>query len=51
MAAQMIDEVEIACMFFLRIMHCHDGIGYEEKVEEENLDSGMVAEVERRRSL
>ena len=32
-------------------MHCHNGIGYEEKVEEENLDSEMVAEVERKWSL
>ena len=28
------------------MIHCHDGIRYEEKVEEENLDSGMVAEAE-----
>ena len=36
---------------FLRIIHCHNGIGYEEKVEEENLDSGMVAKAEGKRSL
>ena len=36
---------------FLRIIPCHSGIGYEEKVEEENLDSGMVAEAKRKRSL
>ena len=46
MAAKMI------CRYaFLRIIHCHNGIEYEEKVEEENLDSAMVAEVERKRSL
>ena len=32
-------------------MCCHNGIGYEEKVEEENLDSGMVVEVEQKRDL
>ena len=47
----MTDELEIANVF-LRIMHhAHHGIGYEEKVEEENLDSGMVAEAERKRNL
>ena len=50
MAAKMIDELELACVF-LRIIYCHNGIGYEEKVEEENLDSGMVAEAEQKRSL
>ena len=46
----MIDELEIGYIF-LRIIRCHNGIGYEEKVKEENLDSGMVAETERKRSL
>ena len=32
-------------------MYCHNVIGYEEKVEEENLDSGMVVEVEQKRDL
>ena len=32
-------------------MCCHNGIEYEEKVEEENLDSGMVVEVEQKRDL
>ena len=32
-------------------MRFHNGIEYEEKVEEENLDSAMVAEAERKRSL
>ena len=32
-------------------MHCHNGIGYEETVQEENLDSEIVAEAERKRSL
>ena len=32
-------------------MCCHNGIGYEEKVEEENLESGMVVEVEQKRDL
>ena len=32
-------------------MHCHNGIGCEEKAEEENWDSGMAAEVEQKRSL
>ena len=32
-------------------MCCHNGIGYEEKVEEENLNSGMVVEVEQKRDL
>ena len=31
---KMIDKLEKAHMSFLRIIHCHDGIGYEEKVEE-----------------
>ena len=39
---------KIVYVFFIR---CHNGIGYEEKIEEENLDSGMVAKVERKRSL
>ena len=50
MVAKMIDELEIACVF-LRIMHCHNGTGYKEKVEEENLNLGMVAEAKRKRSL
>ena len=36
---------------FLRIMHCHNAIGYEDKFEEENLDSEIVAETERKKSL
>ena len=32
-------------------MHCHNRIGYEEKVQEKNLDSEMVAEAEQKRSL
>ena len=36
---------------FLHIICCHDGIRYKEKVEEENLNSRMVAEAERKRSL
>ena len=32
-------------------MHCHNGIGYEENVEDENLAKGMVGEAERKRSL
>ena len=36
---------------FLRIIYCHNGIGYGEKVEEENLGSRMVAEEERKKSL
>ena len=31
---------------FLRIMHRHNGIRYAEKIEEENLGAGMVAEAE-----
>ena len=50
MAAKMIDKLEIAYVF-LRIIQCHCRIGCEEKVEEENLDSGMVAGAERKRSL
>ena len=51
MAARTIDKPEIAYMFFLRIIHCHNGIGYEEKVEEKNLGSGMVTKAKRKRSL
>ena len=51
MSAKMIDELEIAYMSFCASMHCHNEIGQEEKVEEENLGSGMVAEVERKRSV
>ena len=50
MVAKMIDELEIAYMF-LCIIHCHNWIGYKEKIEEENLESGMVTEAERKRSL
>ena len=50
MVAKMIDKLEIAYVFF-RTICCHNGIGYKEKVEEENLDSGMVTEVEWKRSL
>ena len=50
MVAKMIDELEIAYVF-LRIINWHNRIGYEGKVEEENLDSEMVAEVERKWSL
>ena len=44
------DEVEIGYVF-LHIVHCHNGIRCEVKVEEENLDSGIVAETEQKRSL
>ena len=47
----MIDDLENSIYVFLRIIPCHNGIGYEEKIEEENLDSGMVAGEERKRSL
>ena len=50
MAAKLIGELEIAYTS-LRIIPCHNESGYEEKVEEENLDSGMVAEAERKKSL
>ena len=33
------------------MIRCHNGVGYEEKVEDENLDSGTVAEAERKKSL
>ena len=33
------------------MIHYHNGIGYKKKVEEENLDSGIVAEAERKRNL
>ena len=33
------------------MIHCHNGVGYEEKVEDEDLDSGTVPEAERKRSL
>ena len=46
----MTDELDIRYAF-LPIIHCHNGIGYEENVEEKNLDSGMVAEAERKRSI
>ena len=36
---------------FLCIIHCHNGIGYEDKFEEGNLDSEIVAETERKKSL
>ena len=36
---------------FLRISHCHNGIRCEEKVEEENLNLGIVAETEPKRSF
>ena len=36
---------------FLHIIRCYNGIGWEEKVEEENLDSGMVDETERKKNL
>ena len=36
---------------FLCIIHCHNGIGYEDKFEEGNLDSEIVAEMERKKSL
>ena len=49
MAAKRTDELEIAYVF-LRIIHCHNGIGSEEKVEEENLDPGILAEAERKKS-
>ena len=45
----MIDELEIAYVF-LRLIHCHNGIGSKKEVEEENLDSGILAEAERKRS-
>ena len=48
MAAKIIDELEIAFFFFLAHTNCHNGIGYKEKVEKENLDSGMVVGVERK---
>ena len=51
MAAKIIDELEIAFFFFLAHTNCHNGIGYKEKVEKENLDSGMVVGVERKGSL
>ena len=51
MGAEMTDELDIRWYAFLPIIHCHNGIGYEENVEEKNLDSGMVAEAERKRSI
>ena len=51
MAAKMTDELEITYTFFCPIIHCYNGTGYEEHVEEENLDQGMVGEAERKRSL
>ena len=51
MAAKMTYELEITYMFFCPIIHCYNGIGYEEHVEEENLDQGMVGEAERKKSL
>ena len=30
------------------MIHCHNGVGYEEKVEDENLDSGTVPEADER---
>ena len=36
---------------YIFFIHCHNGIGSEEKVKEENLDSGMAAEAEQQRSL
>ena len=37
MTAKMIDELEIAYVF-LRIIHRQNGNGYEEKIEEEDLN-------------
>ena len=47
----MIDDQENSIYVFLCIIHCHNGIGYEEKIEEEDLNSGMVAEAKQKRSL
>ena len=47
----MIDKLEVAYMSFLRIIHRHNGTGYEEKVNEENLDLWMVTEAEQKWSL
>ena len=52
MTEKMSDELEITYMSLCAsIIHYHNGIEYEEKVEEENLESGMVAEVERKKNL
>ena len=50
MVARITDELN-SIYVFLRIINCHNRIGYEQKVKEENLHSGMVAEAERKRSL
>ena len=50
MVAKITDELN-SIYVFLRIINCHNRIGYEQKVKEENLHSGMVAEAERKRSL
>ena len=51
MVAKMIDKLEKNIYVLLRIIDCHNGVAYEEKVEEENLNSGMVAQEERKISL
>ena len=51
MAAKMIDDLENIIDFFLRVIHCHTGIGQEEKIEEKDLNFAMVAETGQKRSL
>ena len=47
----MINDLENSIYVFLRIIPCHNGIGYEEKIQDEDLNSGMGAEAEQKRSL
>ena len=47
----MFDKLEIAYMFFCASCTFIMGLNTKKKVEEENLDSAMVAEAERKRSL
>ena len=50
MAAKTVDELEIVYMSFCAWYTIIMELDTKEKVEEENLDSGIVAEAERKRS-
>ena len=47
----MIDQLENIIDFFLPVIHCHTGIGQEEKIEEEDLNFAMVAETGQKKGL
>ena len=43
----MIDDLENSTYVFLHIIHCHNGIGYEEQIKQKDLNSRMVAEADK----